>query len=58
MSTTTVGSGAAVWAYPVFLGGGLAVALCALVTAAQLSAPPELMYDLQLPKLLKVVVPY
>ena len=43
MSTTTLRSGRAVWGYTVFLGFGLAVALCGLVTAAQLSAPPELM---------------
>lgn len=43
MSTAAPGSGHAVWAYPVFLGLGLAVALCAVVTAAQLSAPGHLM---------------
>jgi hypothetical protein len=43
MATTTLGSGKAVWGYPVLLGIGLAIALCGLVTAAQLSAPPELM---------------
>lgn len=35
-------SSTAVWAYPLFLGLGLGVCLCALVTAAQLSTPREL----------------
>lgn len=43
MATTTLGSSQAVWGYPLLLGLGLSTALCALVTAAQLSAPPELM---------------
>lgn len=43
MSTATPGSGTAVWIYPIFLGLGLAVALCSLVSAAQLSAPGYLM---------------
>ena len=43
MATTQVGSAKAVWGYPVFLGCGLGVGMTALVTAAQLSTPPELM---------------
>jgi hypothetical protein len=43
MSTTTTGSNNAVWGYPVLLGCGLGVSLTALITAAQLSTPPELM---------------
>lgn len=43
MSTTQLGSNNAVWGYPVILGCGLGVSLTALVTAAQLSTPPELM---------------
>ena len=43
MATTELGSGRAVWAYPIFLGMGLGIALCGLVTAAQLSTPPDLM---------------
>lgn len=31
-----------VWGFPVLLGFGLGLSLCALVTAAQLSTPPEL----------------
>jgi len=31
-----------VWGYPVFLGWGLGMTLCALITVAQLSTPPEL----------------
>ncbi|EXJ67493.1 uncharacterized protein A1O5_09506 [Cladophialophora psammophila CBS 110553] len=42
MATTTLGSGTAVWGYPVLLGCALSVALCVLVTAAQLSTPPHL----------------
>lgn len=33
---------AQVWGFPVLLGFGLGMSLCALVTAAQLSTPPEL----------------
>lgn len=43
MATTQVGSRTAVWGYPVFFGCGLGIGMTALVTAAQLSAPPELM---------------
>jgi MFS family permease len=42
MATATPGSSNAVWAYPIFLGIGLGVCLCALLTAAQLSTPREL----------------
>jgi MFS family permease len=42
MATATPGSSTAVWVYPIFLGIGLGVCLCALVTAAQLSTPREL----------------
>ncbi|KAG4444107.1 hypothetical protein IFR05_000460 [Cadophora sp. M221] len=40
MVTTTPGSSDAVWGYPVLLGCGLGIALCAIITAAQLSTPP------------------
>ncbi|CZR66918.1 related to potential drug facilitator PEP5 [Phialocephala subalpina] len=42
MATTTPGSSKAVWGYPALLGIGLGIGLCALVTAAQLSTPREL----------------
>jgi len=42
MATTTPASSKAVWGYPVFLGIGLGICLCALLTAAQLSTPREL----------------
>ena len=42
MATATPGSSNPVWGYPVFLGIGLGIALCALLTIAQLSTPPEL----------------
>ncbi|KAI9048965.1 hypothetical protein LZ554_006814 [Drepanopeziza brunnea f. sp. 'monogermtubi'] len=42
MATATPGSSDAVWAYPIFLGIGLGICLCALLTVAQLSTPPEL----------------
>jgi MFS family permease len=42
MATANPGSSKAVWGYPVFLGMGLGICLCALVTAAQLSTPREL----------------
>jgi MFS family permease len=42
MATATPASSAAVWGFPIFLGIGLGVCLCALVTAAQLSTPREL----------------
>jgi MFS family permease len=42
MATANPGSSKAVWGYPVFLGVGLGICLCALVTAAQLSTPREL----------------
>ncbi|KAH8682678.1 siderophore iron transporter [Xylariales sp. PMI_506] len=42
MATTTPATSAQVWGYPVFLGIGLGLCLCALITIAQLSAPPEL----------------
>jgi hypothetical protein len=42
MATATPGSSQPVWGYPVFLGIGLGTCLCALLTVAQLSTPPEL----------------
>lgn len=42
MATATPSSSNPVWGYPVFLGIGLGIALCALLTIAQLSTPPEL----------------
>ena len=42
MATATPASSNPVWGYPVFLGIGLGVCLCALLTAAQLSTPVEL----------------
>ncbi|KAK0129671.1 hypothetical protein ONS96_000234 [Cadophora gregata f. sp. sojae] len=42
MATSTPGSSDAVWGYPVLLGAGLGIALCAIITAAQLSTPPEM----------------
>ena len=43
MATVKVDGMVAVWGVQVFLGIGLSLVLCALVTAAQLSSPPELM---------------
>ncbi|KAL3295880.1 siderophore iron transporter [Colletotrichum asianum] len=42
MATTTPTTSEPVWGYPVFLGIGLGICLCTLVTVAQLSTPPEL----------------
>ncbi|KAK1496159.1 PEP5 [Colletotrichum tamarilloi] len=42
MATTTPSTSDPVWGYPVFLGIGLGICLCTLVTIAQLSTPPEL----------------
>jgi hypothetical protein len=42
MATANPGTSKAVWGYPMFLGVGLGTCLCALVTAAQLSTPREL----------------
>ena len=42
MAGATPDSKTAVWAYPIFLGIGLGFSLTLLVTAAQLSAPPDL----------------
>jgi MFS family permease len=42
MATANPSTSNPVWGYPVFLGLGLGICLCALVTAAQLSTPPEL----------------
>lgn len=42
MATSDTGSSKAVWFYPVLLGIGLGMTLTTLVTAAQLSTPPEL----------------
>ena len=44
IATSTVSNYAAFWGYQVFLGCGLTLTVFALVSAAQLSAPPELMY--------------
>ena len=45
MATATTSSGKAMWGYSMFIGVGLGIVLTTLVTAAQLSAPPHLMYD-------------
>ena len=42
-ATSTLSSQKAFWGYQIFLGAGLAFVLNGLVTAAQLSAPPEYM---------------
>jgi len=42
MATVGLGSAKAVWGYPVLLGIGLGWSLTYLVTAAQLSAPPQM----------------
>ncbi|KAK5049568.1 hypothetical protein LTR84_004497 [Exophiala bonariae] len=42
MATLGLGSAKAAWGYPVFFGAGLAICITVLLTAAQLSAPPEL----------------
>jgi len=42
MSTANKNSSKAVWGYPVLMGWALGMTLVALVTAAQLSIPPEL----------------
>lgn len=42
MATTTPDSSKPVWGYPIFLGIGLGICLCALLTAAQLNTPKEL----------------
>ena len=44
MATSTIDNITAYWGIQVFLGIGLGLVLCAIVTAAQLSAPPELMH--------------
>lgn len=43
MATSVVSGEAAFWGCQAFLGCGLMLVLSALVTAAQLSAPPEFM---------------
>jgi hypothetical protein len=43
MASTELESGSAAWGYPVILGVGLGLCLPAIVTAAQLATPPELM---------------
>lgn len=43
MSTTQLGSGRATWGYIIFLGLGMSMGLTTVMTAAQLSAPRELM---------------
>lgn len=50
-ATSSENSRQAFWGYQVFLGAGLALVLNAVVTAAQLSAPPELMWVLFLENL-------
>jgi hypothetical protein len=42
MSRATLTSHTAVWGYPVLLGFGFGWSLTLLITAAQMSAPPEL----------------
>lgn len=42
MATSSPTTSGQVWGYPAFLGFGLGVCLCTLVTAAQLCTPPEL----------------
>ncbi|KAK5050470.1 hypothetical protein LTR84_003751 [Exophiala bonariae] len=44
MATTTLGSRTSVWGYQPLLGAALALIMNAVVSGAQLSAPPELMY--------------
>jgi hypothetical protein len=43
IATTTASGEAAFWGFQVFFGSGLTLSLYAIVSAAQLSAPPELM---------------
>lgn len=45
MATVTPASSTQVWAYPIFLGIGLGIVLCALISVAQLCTPPELISD-------------
>lgn len=45
MATSSVKHETAMWGFQVFLGVGLSLVLCSIVTAAQLSAPPALMYE-------------
>jgi len=42
MATATPASSNPAWGFPVFLGIGLGIYLCTLLTVAQLSTPPEL----------------
>ena len=42
MATSGVGDKTKVWGFPVLLGASLGMTLCSLITAAQLSTPPEL----------------
>lgn len=42
MATVTSSSANATWGFTVFLGIGLGICLCCLITIAQLSTPPEL----------------
>jgi hypothetical protein len=46
MASATLESSKALWGYPILLGMGLGTCLCCLLTIAQLSTPPELMYVL------------
>jgi hypothetical protein len=43
MATLELGSKNALWGYIVFLAIGMSMGLTTVMTAAQLSAPPELM---------------
>lgn len=42
MATTGPDDSTKVWGFPILLGTGLGMSLCALITVAQLSTPPEL----------------
>lgn len=42
MSTATLGSGTAIWGYPVIFGFALGICLNTLITAGQLGTPPDL----------------
>jgi hypothetical protein len=43
MANAKLSSNSAVWAYPIFIGIGLASVLLSLLTAAQMGSPPEAM---------------
>lgn len=42
MATAHMDYGTALWVYPIFLGAGLGLCITCLITAGQLSTPPEL----------------